>query len=354
MQNKKKNNLNKITACFLKTSSTIFTIALFLSFGIQAHAQTETQLPSIPTAQEISNNLNLDQFSASSVSVVVSASGVIGTTSVLSAITNNISDNTSDFQWYLDDKLMSLQSGKARTTFSFKTTKQTHIVRLVIVENGQSIAENSVSVNSFSVSLLWSTNTFVPADYEGKALPTVGSAITLNAIPDIQGENPEDLLYTWVINSESRVRGVANEQSISFHVTKNVLSIPVVVEVSNASQSVLVRQAINIPVVHPLVVLYHYDQNPTILSYRNLFLGPGEKTNVLAQPYYFHIQQASDLSYSWRFANTNAKGEFPDPNILILSIPENSGAGNTSLTVVAENPLTPGEQTTGELLVYIL
>ncbi len=328
----------------------VFTFVLFTD----VNAQIDTETPVIPSAQDISNSLNLDQFSAPSVDIIISASGVIGTTAALSAKTNNISDNASDFQWYLDDRLLSLQSGRARATFSFTTTKQLHVVRLVVTESGQIVTQNSVSISSFSVSLVWSANTFIPAEYEGKALPIVGSTITLTAIPDIRGENPEDLLYTWYVNSESRVRSVANEQSLIFHITRNVLFVPVVVEVSNASQSIMVRQAVNIPVMRPSVVLYHADENSTTLFSGAFSLSPGEKANVYAQPYYFHIQQASDLLYHWRFANTNAEGELPDPNILNLSVPENSGLGETTLSVFVENRAIPGEQTKTGLPVTIL
>ena len=327
---------------------------LFFSFVGNVNAQTGAEAPVIPSAQDISASLNLDQFSAPAVDIVVSASGVVGTAAVLSAKTNNISDNASDFQWYLDDKLMSLQSGRTRTTFSFQTVKQLHVVRLIITENGQKVAENSASISSFSVSVVWSTDTFVPADYEGKALPIVGSLVTLTAIPDIRGENPEDLLYTWYVDSESRVRGVANEQSFSFYVTKNVLYVPVVVEVSNAGQSILVRQAITIPVMRPAVLLYHAAEKSTALSPGAFSMNPGEKTNVYARPFYFHIRQASDLSYQWRFANANAAGTPPDPDLLLLSVPENSGSGETPLTVSAESFIVPGERAKTELPITIL
>lgn len=321
-----------------------------LTWGVAARAQA----PAVPSAQDISANLNLDRFSAPAVDIIVSASGVAGTTAALSAKTSNISDNASDFQWYLDDRLMPLQSGRTRTTFSFQTTKQHHVVRLIITENGQKIAENSASISSFNVSVVWSADTFVPADYEGKALPIVGSLVTLTAIPDIRGENPEDLLYTWYVDSESRVRGVANEQSFSFHITRNVLFIPVVVEVSNMGQSILVRQAITIPVMRPSILLYHTAEKSTALSSGAFSMNRGEKINVYARPFYFHVSQASDLSYQWRFANTNAAGTPPDPDTLLLSVPENSGSGETALTVFAESFIVPGERAKTELPVTIL
>ena len=131
------------------------------------------------------------------------------------------------------------QSGRAKTGFSFQTSKPQHLARLVISDlNKKKITENTVSIGSYDVSLVWQTNSFSPLDYEGRTMPSVGSRIVVTAIPEIRNEDPENLIYTWYVNSESQVRGVLGEQTFSFLVTKNVTFIPVMVEVSNLSQSV--------------------------------------------------------------------------------------------------------------------
>jgi len=337
-------------------------MAFFLFIGFYAYAQTDA--PTAPSEQDIAGSLNLDQFSAPSVDIVVSASGVVGTTALLSARTSNISDNASEFQWYLDDRIMPLQSGKARTTFSFKTTEPFHLVRLVVLENGQKAAENTVSVSSFAVSLVWAADTFVPGDYEGKAMPIVGSRVTVTALPDIQGESPENLLYTWYVNSESQVRGVVNEQDFSFRITKNVSFVPVVVEVSNQSQSITVRQALTVPVLRPALFVYQGKEQPGSppaggspqagLSSGTAFVSRGEKLSVYAKPFYFHIQSANDLSYQWQFNNQSAASVPPDPNFLLLAIPKDSGTGTRTLSVSATSFIVLGEQARAELTVNIL
>ncbi len=318
------------------------------------HAQyTPEQTPAVPSAQEIADSLGLDQYSAPAVDIFVSASGVVGTSALLTAKTNNISDNASEFQWYLDDVYMPLQSGKAKTTFSFKTVKPFHIVRLVILENNKKVTENTVSINSFNVSLVWATDTFVPGDYEGKAMPVVGSVVTMMALPDIRGEDPENLLYTWYVNSESRVRSVANEQEFSFRVTKNVSFMPVVVEVSNASGSVMVRRAVSIPVTRPMVLI-HQGKKDSGLSSDPVFVSPGGKINLYAKPFYFHIQSISNLSYEWRFISKRVVGIPPDPNFLLLSIPADSAGGAAMLRLFVINQQAPEQQATREMEITIL
>jgi len=303
-----------------------------------AHAQ----FGDVIDQQEV--GLGFDEFSAPAIDITVAASGMLGSTASLTAKTANIDDNTSTFEWYLDDVLSRAQSGKAKTAFAFTTTKQLHIIRLVVSSGGETITENTVSVSSFNVSLVWHADTFVPASYEGKALPIVGSRVTVIALPEIRNENPENLLYTWSVNAESRVRNVLDEQEFSFFVTKNVSFVSIMVEVSNLSKSVTVKRAINVPVVKPSVVLYHNKgKDGSGLSNKPLFIAPGTAISILAQPFYFHTSATGNLSYEWEFIGKNVSGVPPDPNILRLTIPESSESGKRFLRVRTVNQKIAGE-----------
>lgn len=314
----------------------VISIVLLLSaFFVATSAHAQTDIPA----------LGFDEFSTPSVELISSSGGAIGSIISVTAKTANIDDNFVSFDWYLDDQPMLTRSGRARTGFSFATTKPFHVVRLSIIEDGEKIAENTASIASFNVSLAWRTNTFIPAGYEGKALPVVGSTITLTAIPEIKGESPDNLLYTWSVDAESRVRSVLGEQEFSFTVMKNVSSVFVSVEVSTLNQSSTASKAINISLVRPQILL-----NSTL----PVFLAPGEKIELAAQPYYFNIVHATDLQYEWVFGGKSALGIPPDPNTLTLSIPPGSGAGSQILGVTAENRRTPGESGRASLEVNIL
>lgn len=339
-------NLKKTNYMRHKNLSYWFLAIMLLGTAVLWHgvARAQTDIPDIPEQIDVPN-LGLNEFSAPSVELLSSPGGAIGSVVSVTAKTANINDNFVSFDWYLDDQPMLTQSGRARTSFSFTTTKPFHVVRLSVIEDGKKIAENTVSVASFNVSLLWRTNTFVPADYEGKALPIVGSTISLTAFPEIKGESPDDLLYTWSVNAESQVRNILGEQEFSFTVTKNVSSVFVSVEVSTLNQSFTASKALNISLVKPQILL---DTPPF------LFLVPGGKTDVNAQPYYFNIANAADLRYTWSFGAKSMLGIPPDPNTLTLSIPLDSNTGSQMLHVIAENLKIPGETGRTSLEVTIL
>lgn len=315
----------------------IFSLPLFFASS-PVHAQE------MPEIMDQAAALGIDELSAPAVNLDVSTSGTPGSTAIIRARTENIDNNTSIFDWYLDDEPMLLASGRAQTDFSFQTTKPFHIVRIVVSANGKRIAENTASVQSFMVSLAWNTDTFVPADYAGKPLPSVGSRITVTAFPDIRGESPENLLYTWYLDAESQIRNTLAEQEFSFIASKNVPFISVMVEVSNLSQSIMVSKAIVIPLVKPTVVI-----NGT----QPLFLIPGGKTNIVAKPFYFHVSSMNDISFSWTFGGKTTVGTPPNPHELTFIIPQNSGKGTRYLSLEINNIAIRGERARNDLEVTI-
>ena len=330
--------------------TTFLIIFLLTVLMAPTHAQLESPIQEIPDI-----NAGIDEFSAPSVEINVLYSGALGSTAQLTAQTDNIDNYSSLFEWYLDDQLIIPQSGRAKINFSFQTSKPQHLARLVISDlNKKKITENTVSIGSYDVSLVWQTNSFSPLDYEGRTMPSVGSRIIVTAIPEIRNEDPENLIYTWYVNSESQVRGVLGEQTFSFLVTKNVTFIPVMVEVSNLSQSITVRKGISVPIVKPSLALYQ-KQNQKLSAERATFVLPGSQIDFYAQPFYFHINKATDLIYKWSFAGkeaVSAAGE--DANLLALTIPQTSGAGRSMLEVKVENPRILGEWARAEIEINII
>lgn len=318
---------------FLLLSASLF----FVPFFVLAQ-----EIPDIASQGAM---LGLEDLSASTVDLDVSSSGAPGSIAIIRARTANISDNTSSFDWYLDDQPMLLASGRAKTEFSFRTTKPFHIVRVVVSSEGKRIAENTASIGSFVVSLTWVTDTFVPADYAGKALPSVGSRITVTSFPDIRGESPENLLYTWYIDAESHVRNVLAEQEFSFVAPKNTSFVSIMVEVSNLSQSVSVSKAITIPLAKPSIVL----DPPTPLSFV-----PGGKAVINARPFYFHIVSMNELSYEWFFGDKTIMGVPPDPQELTLIIPQDSSTGTQYLRMEATSNTVLGERARADLAITVL
>lgn len=333
-----------------KSIPSFMLIALAFSYGAASSAYAQYGAPTASLPEHISvptaGDLGLDQFSAPSVDVTVSAGGTVGENALITARTENIDGNTAVFSWFVDDEPAPRLTGRAKTSLSIITQKPSHVVRVVVSVDGKKVAENTASVNSFTAVLAWRADSFVPADYEGKALASVGSRVTVTALPEIRGEKSEDLLYTWYLDAESQVRNVVGEEEFSFFISKNVRSVSVIVEVSNQSQSLSVKQAINVPVVRPSAALAPAGASLTI--------APGAKTTVRAVPLYFHIASLNELSFVWSFGGHTVAGVPPDPHVLSLAVPLESGRGTRMLFLDIENKSAPEETARAEMEVNIL
>jgi len=321
----------------LKFKKVTLILVLGISFLLPVYSYAQTQSNESKLSKDTISSLE-SELSKPSVELDILSSGRIGQSVKISAYTTNISNETSDFLWYIDDVFDQRNSGKAKNNLSFVTTKENHVVRVVIEQNNNKITENSILVNSYNIAMTWSANTYIPPEYFGKAMPSRESRVTVTAIPDIKGYNPEDLLYTWYIDAESRVRSVLGEQDFSFTVTKNASSLSVLVEISNLSGSVVVEKAILIPIVRPSVLIYHKNSEKEVETAANeLFISPGNSINLTAKPFNFQANRISDFNYTWKFINKEMSGKKTNPNTLTLTIPENSLFGDRDLNIKVTN-----------------
>ena len=319
-----------------KKINILFLIFTIISFGGVSYAQQIPQAnnkDAFGALEDLQNELSLP-----SVNLIISSSGKVGDQATITADTSNINEDSANFLWYLDENLNVLQSGKGKTTFSFNTSKENHMVRLLITENNEKLTENSIVVSSYDVSLTWSTNTYTPPEYKGKALPTRESNITVVAIPNIRGYSSEDLIYTWSIGGFSQVRNMVGKDEFSFVVGESVDYIPVFVEVSTPSRSITVTQSISIPVVRPSVVIYHKpSERYSEVATNTIKISPGESKDLIAKLYNFQSNNPLNFDYTWKFIGIEKKGSITNPNLLTLKIPENSGYGSKNLEILVQN-----------------
>lgn len=170
--------------------------------------------------------------------------------------------------------------------------------------------------------LIWSANTYVPYEYQGRALPSQGSEVTVEAVVNLSGGSASNLNYNWFVD------GIFQENKSGYG--KNVFSFSVLqhpgayhiikAQVSNEDKSVFEEKSIKIPVVEPELVVYSYfsDQTSKISP-----ILANQKSSFIAKPYFFSIKKLTDLEFEWRLT-----GQEPiissayNANILDLTITE--------------------------------
>ncbi len=170
----------------------------------------------------------------------------------------------------------------------------------------------------------WNTNSYVPPDYQGKALPTRGSQVTVAAIPTKKLTiPPEKMYFRWFLDGKKQ--GYASGQgkdSLTFYVTKWPEEYhEVEMQITDENGNLLNSYTIDIPVVEPETILV---KNDGLAIKEELITSTGQTINLKAKPFFFSIKKPlEELSFNWIFEDQElANPDNSDPDLLVLTIPQ--------------------------------
>jgi len=217
------------------------------------------------------------------------------------------------------------------------------------------------SVATFPVDVLWETDTFIPTNYRGKALPVPGSIVRMVALTPTQ--NSDSLLFEWEITdstSPSAAPELAGQGKNVFsfvtNAVQNTFTHSVSVFVSNSRTGETVRKELPIPVVRPELYLYPTgDGRATGRTVVQDSARPDSVYNIQAVPFYFTVSDISSLLFSWRVGGTRVATPESD-NLFTLRVGPTSFEQQESIEVVSMNPKGRGiidESASARLQLYI-
>jgi len=137
-----------------------------------------------------------------------------------------------------------------------------------------------------SLELFWSADTYVPFGYQGRALPTKGSLITVEADLKISTGNSENLKYSWFLDDIfQEAKSGYGQDSFKFYIRR----------LNRSSHRVLVKIF-----------------NEKIIS--------DKEFSFLALPYFFNINSLKDLEFKWSLGDKSVKESSLTANIFGLKI----------------------------------
>lgn len=192
--------------------------------------------------------------------------------------------------------------------------------------------------------LTWSTNSYIPQTYEGKALPIRGSEISVFALPVKKlAQNPDYMYYRWLLDDDvvgwaggmgkSSFSFAAEKWAGDFHKIESQILDP-------QQRTVLSQNYIYIKIVNPEVLIFDSGNNYYPLV-EKISASPGKNVKLTAQPFFFNISKISDLIFDWQINGQSLPGqEDADQNILTLTIPE----GAVTETIYKDLRLTAGSK----------
>lgn len=177
----------------------------------------------------------------------------------------------------------------------------------------------------------WKAQSYTPASYEGKALPTSGSLVTVSFELIDKGkiiDLSKQTVY-WYID-DLLLRSGQGIQRAAFNITLPTSgSQEITIQLPDYNGQVL-NKIIKIPVVRPKAVI----QAP----YPD-FLFSSLAVQLKALPFFFNIQKTTDLLFGWNVnGDTPSNAESPDTLLINLrSLPSSDFGLNIGLNVQNSN-----------------
>jgi len=192
-----------------------------------------------------------------------------------------------------------------------------------------------------SITLAWSTDTYIPLDYPGRALPTRGSQVEVVANVD-SAVNSQNLFYAWFINDKIQEdKSGKGKQVLEFKIGQSISQrYEIKVNVSDGKEGLNLSSPylVIIPREPEIVIETKLSPIEPSLLTRKFSVSSGQNIEFVAQPYFFNTDDAKKLDYLWEFGGEKAALDSNNnPNIFNLEINKLDTSMIRDLTVWAEN-----------------
>ncbi len=198
-------------------------------------------------------------------------------------------------------------------------------------------------ITSGDFTLAWSNDSYAPADYQGKALPTRLSRVKVVALPTKKlSADPDWLAYRWLLDGQVAGRDSGQGKSVfSFMATKwGGDSHEIQMQIIDAQENVLSQNSISVPVVESQTLLRQ--SNSDYAAQDTIITRTGQQLNLLATPLFFHIKNLAEVNFEWTFdGQTLTNADQKNPNIFTLKIP----AGNLTESLMRQLKLDVSHKT---------
>jgi hypothetical protein len=177
------------------------------------------------------------------------------------------------------------------------------------------------------VEIIWSTDSYVPYDYPGRALPSVDGFININVVINLYKGTPENLQYSWFVDKTfDESQSGYGRKNFKFGIRRDAgESHIVLVKIFNDSNTFYLEKSIVIPIVEPEIIIYTSAKNLEFseLAKKAVVVPAKRKSYFVAKPFFFSIKKPADLNYQWEISGQESiAASGINANVLALNVPE--------------------------------
>jgi hypothetical protein len=200
----------------------------------------------------------------------------------------------------------------------------------VSVSGGNGSASAQLTLVPTSIDLLWESDSYTPAFYEGRALPTPGSSIRVMAIPHFtrpDGTNvaAANIIYTWK-NNGAVIQSASGIGNSSLVVPAAILfgSDAITLDARTQDGTLSGEASVTVRTEDPQLVLYENNPLFGIMFHQALAAQSAaseSETSFVAVPYFADAASPRDqnVNYAWSVNGAPIKSDTQNPNEVTVS-----------------------------------
>jgi hypothetical protein len=207
-------------------------------------------------------------------------------------------------------------------------------VRAVLTGSGSAPLSASIAFAPSVVDIIMEANTYVPAFYKGRPMPSSGATVRAIAVVH-DGTNTSDASYTyqWSQNDNVLLGGPIVGKNV-VEITTRYANDPLAVEVYDSRGTLVGRGVTELTSFEPEI--HFYENSPLRgLSEKEAtdpYLLIGEETTLYGEPFFLDIETVNDADFVWEVDRVPSPHDEKTPNA--LSLHTEGGAGNALLDLV--------------------
>jgi hypothetical protein len=244
--------------------------------------------------------------------------------------------SNANIEWMLDGKTMSEGTGLTEVSTVAGAQGTEHDVTAIVTTPDGAGADVTIAIIPTSLDLLYDANSYVPPFYMGRAMPSSGTTINIQALPNFvtpEGKRltPDTIVYNW--KQDGRVlKAFSGKGKSSLSVAASLPhdSTTVSVDAVSADGRLHGAASVRIPTVESAITLYQDHPLFGIQYYSAMgtpaFVPDTEMTFAVA-PYFAPAHASNDpaLQYTWQVNGMDVPINASAPNEITIDASKSSG-----------------------------
>ncbi|MEN9614535.1 MAG: hypothetical protein RLZZ347_842 [Candidatus Parcubacteria bacterium] len=259
----------------------------------------------------------------------------------------NFDLDTTEVVWYVNGTLQKRGVGERQLTLTAPSLGKTLSIRVVARHKTLGDLEQSISLRTGDVEVVWEALGYTPPFYKGKTQHSYGGVVRFTAIPRLTDRNgteisANNLIYTWkkngtVIQDQSGYGKITIITADDSYIRDgNDIS----VDVSSMDHT---AQATGYSSVSPKVSqVLVYEKDPALgtryeKALANTIHIAGDEMELVAEPYFFSVtnRDAGYIDYSWLVNDQPVSGNDRKSGVVLK--PAVGATGKASLSLIVQN-----------------